>query len=334
MNDDRGLLETIAGDGRPLMILTALILLGCGAFAVFQAATGHFLPHDTAYLGMTAQQLCALHGCRILHFMIHDRISFGGVLIGIGVMYLWLCVFPLRCHESWAWWALAISGFAGFLSCLAYLGYGYLDTWHGAATLALLPIFVAGLLRTRTLRRERVARQRLDLRSGPGIGRALLLLSTLGIAAAGLTIMTVGMTRVFVPQDLEFMAVTAEEVRAVNAHLVPLIAHDRAGFGGALVSCGVAMFLAVLYGRPSRSLRQALALAGVFGFACAIGIHPIIGYTNLFHLAPAMMGCVVFAIGVVLSRPGAAKDPVMLPEIPRHSAPQDDASWRITSRLP
>src|SRR5256885_14365965 len=104
---------------------------------------------------MTAPQLCSLQGCRILHFMIHDRISFGGVLIAIGVLYLWLALVPLRRRESWAWWALALSGSTGFLSFLAYLGYGYLDTWHGAATLTLLPIFVVGLARTRGLRRER-----------------------------------------------------------------------------------------------------------------------------------------------------------------------------------
>jgi hypothetical protein len=47
--------------------------------------------------------------------------------------------------ESWSWWTLVCSGLAGFLSFLSYLGYGYLDTWHGAATLLLLPVFVAGL---------------------------------------------------------------------------------------------------------------------------------------------------------------------------------------------
>ena len=105
--------------------------MGCGAFAIFQAATGHFLPHDAAYLGMTASELCALHSCRILHFMIHDRVSFGGVLVAIGVLYMWLASFPLRRRESWAWWALALSSLAGFLSFLSYLGYGSLDsaTW-------------------------------------------------------------------------------------------------------------------------------------------------------------------------------------------------------------
>jgi len=187
---------------------------------------------------MSADQLCALDGCRILHFMIHDRISFGGVLVAEGVLYLWLAMFPMRRFESWAWWGLALSGLAGFLSFLAYLGYGYLDTWHGAGTLALLPLFGAGLFLARGLRRERVAPAAVDLRSAAGAGRALLLLSSTGIATAGLTIMTVGMTRVFVPQDLEFMRTTREAVGAINLHLVPLIAHDRAGFGGALVSFG------------------------------------------------------------------------------------------------
>ena len=300
-DDDRGLIATLAGDGRPLLYLAALILIGCGAFALFQSATGHFLPHDAAYLGMTAGELCKLHGCRILHFMVHDRVSFGGVLIAIGVMYLWLVEFPLRRRESWAWWALAISGGAGFLSFLAYLGYGYLDTWHGAGTLALLPVFLAGLARTRKFR-VKISRPRLDLRSRAGIGRALILMSTFGIAMGGLTISTVGITSVFVPQDLEFMGVTPTYLHSINSRLVPLIAHDRAGFGGALVACGLTMFLAALYGRPSRSLRQALALAGLAGFGTAIGIHPVVGYLSFTHLAPAVAGFLVFIAGLAMSQ--------------------------------
>jgi hypothetical protein len=283
------------------LILSAVLLIGSGAFAIFQAATGNFLPHDTVYLGMTASELCAIQGCRILHFMIHDRISFGGVLVAIGVLYLWLALFPLRRRESWAWWALALSSLAGFLSFLTYLGYGYLDTWHGAATLALVPLFVVGLARTRRLRRDAVAPNSLDLRSPRGIGRALLLLSSIGISVAGLTIMTVGMTSVFVPQDLEFMGMTRAAVSAINPHLVPLIAHDRAGFGGALASFGVAMFCCLLYARPSRALWQALTIAGVAGFGTAVGVHPAIGYLSVTHLGPAVLGCFVFAVGLALA---------------------------------
>ena len=318
MDDDRGFFETLL-TGRSLLILTALTLMGCGAFALFQAATGQFLPHDVDFLGLTAQQLCTLRGCRVVHFMMHDRVSFGGVLLAIGVMYLWLTEFPLRRGEGWAWWAIAASGGAGFLSFLAYLGYGYLDTWHGVATLTLAPIFLGGLYATRGLRREKVKPLPFDWRSLHGIGRVLLLASTAGIIAAGLTITTVGMTAVFVATDLEFMGISVRELRAFNDHLVPLIAH---------VSCGVAMFLAVFYGRPSRSLWQALALAGVFGFACAIGIHPIIGYTNLFHLGPAMMGCATFALGVILSRRDSEGSQSRSAEILRSA--QDDASSRVT----
>lgn len=93
MHDD-SFLRALIGDGRPALRLVAVILIGSGFFAIGQAATGQFLPHDTEYLGLTAKQLCSLHGCRIVHFMIHDRISFGGVLVAIGVMYLWLIEFP------------------------------------------------------------------------------------------------------------------------------------------------------------------------------------------------------------------------------------------------
>ena len=296
---DEGFFDTLLGDGRALFKLVALGLIGAGIFVVFQAATGHFLPHDTAYLGMDAKQLCNLHGCRIVHFMIHDRISFGGVLLAIGVMYLWLAEFPLRRGESWAWWAFVASGGSGFLSFLAYFGYGYLDTWHGAATVFLAPLFLLALWQTRDLRRVQVAPAKPDLRSRAGRGHALLLMSTLGIAAAGLVITTVGMTSVFVPQDLEFMDVKVADLRALNERLVPLIAHDRAGFGGALVSCGVAMFLAVLYGRLGRSLWQALAIAGFCGFSTAVGIHFVIGYTSVTHVAPAVVGCLAFFAGLI-----------------------------------
>jgi hypothetical protein len=299
----------LLGDGRPLLIVLSLVLIGVGLFAIFQAATGHFLPHDTAYLGMTAEQLCALHGCRIVHFMIHDRISFGGVLVAIGTMYLWLAFFPLRAGEAWAWWTFAVSGTVGFLSFLTWLGYGYLDTWHGLSTLALVPLYVWGLARTRPLLRGACGVRALFVPGEPmNRARLCLLLTTLGIVGGGLTIMTVGMTSVFVPQDLEFMRVDVATIRAINARLVPLIAHDRAGFGGGLASCGVAMFLAVWCSRMTRSLWQALAVAGTAGFVTAIGVHPAIGYLNMTHLGPAVFGGVVFAFGLVLAGKGMHAD--------------------------
>jgi hypothetical protein len=134
-----------------------------------------------------------------------------------------------------------------------------------------------------------------------GIGRACLLFTALGVTGAGLTILTVGMTAVFVPQDLAFLGVGVGELRALNPRLVPLIAHDRAGFGGALLSCGVAAIACIWCGRSSPSLWQVLFLAGIVGFVPAIGVHFAIGYTDAFHLAPAVTGAVLYSVGLVLT---------------------------------
>jgi hypothetical protein len=82
--------------------------------------------------------------------------------------------------------------------------------------------------------------------------------------------------------------------------MVPLIAHDRAGLGGALLSAGVALTACVWCGRPSRALWQILALVGVVGFTPAIGVHAAIGYTDPFHLAPAVSGTALFVAGLAI----------------------------------
>ena len=146
--DQTGLLTALVGDGRSLLVLVALGLIVSGIFALFLAATGTFLPHDVAFLGMQPSTLCGMHQCRIVHFMFHDRVAFGGTLMSIGTLYLWLVAFPLRLGEAWAWWTLLLSGSAGFLNFLSYLIYGYLDSWHAVATSVLLPLFIAGIWKT------------------------------------------------------------------------------------------------------------------------------------------------------------------------------------------
>ena len=304
------LLALLSGDGRPLIAVCGLILLFAGAFALFVAARGDFLPHDIAFLGMAPQELCAVHGCRVVHFMVHDRVAFGGALIAIGVVYLWLVAGPMDRGERWALEVLAASGVVGFASFLAYLGYGYLDNWHGAATTILAPLFVSGLVLTW----RRVAWVRDDRRwlarpewlaSWPErhcVGRGLLLFAAAGMLGGGLTILTVGMTCVFVPEDVAYLGVGRSELDALNPRLVPLIAHDRAGFGGAVCCCGVLLAGVVWRAELDRAARQALAVAGVAGFGTAILVHPAIGYTDWFHLAPAVGGAAVFTLGWWLTR--------------------------------
>ena len=308
MRDDRSLIGALIGDGRPLLVFTGLCLVLSGLFALFLSVTRHFLPHDVQFLGMMPDQLCAINECRIVHFMFHDRVSFGGAVIAIGILYLWLAEFPLRHRQAWSWWLFALSGILGFSSFLAYLGYGYLDTWHGIATLGLLPCFVIGLVRSFFLLAPPVRLQRLfratvrvPWATWFGIGRGCLLAAAFGLVAGGATIMVVGMTSVFVPQDLAYMGLSAEDLCAINPRLVPLIAHDRAGFGGAVCTCGVLIFFCVWCGSPSRSLWQALCWSGIAGYSTAIGVHPIIGYTDFSHLAPAVAGAVVFSLGLALT---------------------------------
>jgi hypothetical protein len=309
--DQRGLVSVLVGDGTPLLTLMSVALVLCGGFALFLSAEKQFLPHDMDFLQMTAEQLCGMNQCKIVHFMFHDRVSFGGALIAIGTLYLWLIMFPLRSGEGWAWWLLLVSGIAGFGSFLAYLGYGYLDTWHGVATLFLLPCMAIGLaLSYPTLKSGKSIRSLftpwapMRCRELYGAGRYCLAGVGVGMIAGGLTIMFVGMTSVFVSTDLDFLGMGAAQVAAVNRHLVPLIAHDRAGFGGAVATCGIIFLFSVVCGQPSRSLWEALAIAGAVGFVTTIGVHPIIGYTNAFHLGPALIGCVAFVAGMIcLKRP-------------------------------
>lgn len=288
--------------------LSAWILIVSGLVAILLGVSGRFLPHDEQFLGMSARELCALHGCRIVHFMIHDRVSFGGAVTAIGILYLWLAEAPLRRGQAWAWWALLLSGSVGFGSFFAYLGYGYLDSWHGLASLALLPCFLLGLVTPSHLINVQDGIDcllqpsvRWPLRSIAGFGRACLLAAAVGLVAAGFTMLVIGMTCVFVPQDLAYMGVRVEELHSLNPRLVPLIAHDRAGFGGAVCSCGVALLACVWCGTPSRRLWWVLALVGAVGFGTAIGIHPAVGYNDAVHLAPAVFGSITYLTGLLLT---------------------------------
>jgi hypothetical protein len=312
IDDDPGLLRELIGDGRPALTLTAVMLFVSGAFAIFLSIRREFLPHDVAFLGMTAEALCAIADCRIVRFMFHDRVAFGGTLIAVATLYLWLASFPLRQGHAWAWWAFVASGVLGFGSFLSYLGYGYFDSWHGTASLALLPVFVTGLVTSRSHATVRVTGwiTSADGRRAPRIlrgGRWGLLATGAGLAMAGFVILVIGTTEVFVAEDLGFIGQTREALDGINPRLVPLIAHDRAGFGGGLATTGVLLFICAWYAPPARAFHHAVLAAGAAGFGCAIGIHFVEGYVNPWHLAPAFAGAALFATSILCERSGSRR---------------------------
>jgi hypothetical protein len=297
MSDERGLAETVLGDGRFLIALTGISLLLSGGFAILQSVAGQLLPQDSHAIGMDSLQLMHAANVRLVGFMFHDRVAYGGCLVAIGSGYLWLTAFPMEKREAWVWWALLFSGSIGFLAFLTYLGQGYLDTWHGVATLFLLPVFGAGLWRSRPgCFSLRFIRKDVPKESGQfeRWGRILLGMCAVGIVLAGATIAIFGMTRVFVPSDLRFIGLQPAALAHISPMLIPLISHDRAGFGGGLCSIGSLLLFMARCAELNRSLPEIVAVMGAAGFGGAIGVHFAVGYLDFLHLLPAFMGFLLF----------------------------------------
>jgi len=169
--------------------------------------------------------------------------------------------------------------------------------------LFLLPVFVAGVWRSRPAHLERPwARARWQ--SGGNRfekwGRVVLSLTALGLMLAGATIAIFGMTTVFVPSDLRFIGLDPSMLRRISPMLIPVISHDRAGFGGGLCSIGIFLLFTALNAELNRSLVEIVALMGCAGFGCAIGVHFVVGYVEMLHLLPAFVGCALFLLAAVL----------------------------------
>lgn len=306
MNSQSGIYKFFVKDGIGPFLLLGISLIFGGIFLLVQSYLGNFLPHDIEALGMNAQQLTFFKEGRILNFMFHDRVSFGGALVTVGILYLWVALFPLRKKEKWAWYVLLSSGIYGFGSFMTYIGYDYYDTWHGVGTIALLPIFVLGLIYS--YQEEKLEgkefwnyKSKFGYQTKSKFGYSLLLFTGLGMFLGGITIMIVGMTTIFVPQDLEYMQISLCGLENVNANLIPVIAHDRASFGGGLATIGIMFTSIIWFSNATRILWETSALAISIGFYCAIGIHFIIGYLNFWHLAPAYFGLIVFKLGLYLT---------------------------------
>jgi hypothetical protein len=232
-----------------------------------------------------------------MDFMVHDRISWGGSLFAVGVLYIWLIAFPLASMQRWAWATITFTGLVGFASFLSHLPTGYLDSWHGLGTLLLIPVFFIGVVRTGSEVR------RVPNRPDPPVrvrwGRRLVVATGAGLAASGLIIMIIGMTVTFVPSDLEFIGLTSDAIAGINDRLVPLVAHDRIGFAGGVVVSGALIALIALYGE-GRASREAVTVAGLAGFGSALAVHFSVGYTDFLHLAPNLVGPLALGTGLAL----------------------------------
>ncbi len=286
-------------------------LMGCGMLfgsllALIIAATQVVLPYDEAFLGMGRAELSAINP-RLLAFMAHDRVTLAGTMVAIGVMYVGLSVFGVRRGLHWARQAVFLSAFTGFASFFLFLGFGYLDIFHAFVTGALLQLLLLGVyarLGTYTPVTRPDARGDRAWRLGLW-GQLLLVIHGFALLGAGAVISIIGVTHVFVHEDLEFMRTTADALLTANPRLVPLVAHDRATFGGMLLAGGWVFLLPALWGyrRGASWLWWTLLIAGLSAYAAALGVHYAVGYMGLKHLLPAFGGLALFLLGLILSYP-------------------------------
>jgi dihydroorotate dehydrogenase len=154
-------------------------------------------------------------------------------------------------------------------------------------------------------------------------GQLLFVIQGAALLVAGATILRIGMTTVFVPEDLEFMRTSAAELLGAHPQLVPLVAHDRATFGGMLIACGIATLLPALwgFGRGQAWLWWALMIAGTAAYCATMDVHWVVGYHSLKHLLPAIGGlALLWAAGALSYAYVAAPDPALEAEWRRRLA--------------
>jgi len=287
-----------------MLLLGVGMLLG-GAIAWLLAATVVVLPYDIRFLGIGHDAIQRLNE-RLLPFMSHDRMTLAGTMVSIGVMYVGLAGWGMRRRLHWARMAAMTSGAVGFSGFFLYLGYGYFDPLHAAVSAALLPMFLLAMRDRKDEPSRRKPNDANDARWRRALyGQLAFVAVGVGLTVGGLAIAGVGVTHVFVPSDLAFLDTLVPHLHEANPRLVPVIAHDRAGFGGALFSDGLAVLMTALWGlqQGEKWIWRMLLLAGLPGFAAGLDVHWSIGYTDFLHLLPVYALAVLYSVGLVCLYP-------------------------------
>ncbi|MBK6770201.1 MAG: hypothetical protein IPG72_14560 [Ardenticatenales bacterium] len=285
-------------------VLIGLVMTVAGITVGGVAVTAVVLPYDLRWVGLDRTALAGVNP-RLLAFMTHDRVSLPGTMVSLGQLYTSLAWFGIRRGVHWAERALGASTVAGLASFFLFLSHGYLDPLHAVLSGVIAVLYVLG---RRWPARSPADVPLPDLHNDRAWRRAVtgqlsLVMLALGLVGAGLTIAFLGGSRVFVATDLVFMDTTAAHL-ATTPRLLPLIAHDRAGLGGALVADGLALAGLVLWGfrRGARWVWWTILIGGLPGFAAALGIHVSIGYLDLGHLAPVGVAVGLYTVGLVACR--------------------------------
>ncbi|MCM3246082.1 hypothetical protein M3598_25460 [Cytobacillus oceanisediminis] len=296
------------------MCLLGIGMIVGGIIAWIIALTSVLLPYDEAFLGMQTDEIKDIYP-QLIEFMSHDRTTLAGTMISIGILYFILGRFGLRYELHWAKTALLASGIVGFISFFLYLGHGYFDPLHALAAVLLLPMFILAMR----------SKGNQTLKGQPNLvndrnwllaqwGQLMFVILGIAFAIGGLTISYVGITDVFVKEDLCYLQIPTDQLIQTNKRLLSLIAHDRAGFGGALFSNSIALLATALWGiqQGKRWIWWMFLLGGFPGFFGAFSVHWMIGYNDFIHLLPAYFAVALYAAGLVLLFPYLMGDPKII----------------------
>lgn len=281
------------------------IMIG-GSIALVFSMTWIILPYDEAFLGLLRSDILNYNPF-ILNFMAHDRMTLAGTMISGGVIYMQLAKYGVKFGLHWARKAINIAGIVGFLGILLFIGYGYFDWLHAIFWLILLPFFIMGYVTTKDANHSPKGENLYNHSQWKKglIGQLLFIILGFSLTIGGIIISIIGTTSVFVPTDLLYICLSPEMLNDFNNRLIPLIAHDRAGFGSALISVGLLVLTLSLWGfrEGDRFVWWTLTLGAIPAFLSGLATHFVIGYTSFIHLLPAYFALLLYIAGVVLSAP-------------------------------
>lgn len=297
--------ETATHEGWQWYWWFGFIMALAGALALLVSMTVVVLPYDEHFLRLTREELMAINP-RIYRFMQHDRMTVAGTMISGGVIYMQLARHGVQRGLHWAKLTINVAGITGFLGILLFLGFGYFDWLHGLLWLILLPLFLKGFQASKSLNEQPKSANRINHAAWKRSLYGQLAFVSLGAALAvgGIVISLIGLTGVFVSTDITYICMPAEQMNAINDRLIPVIAHDRAGFGSALFSVGLLVLLLALWGfrQGEKWVWQTFLFGGIPAFSAGISVHYLIGYTTFIHLLPAFIGLALYGIGLWFSK--------------------------------
>ncbi|WP_409252169.1 dihydroorotate dehydrogenase [Bacillus sp. SCS-153A] len=276
------------------------IFLG-GVLALVFSLTSIVLPYDEMFLGMKKEDIWT-YNKRIMLFMAHDRMTLAGTMISGGIVYMTLAKYGVRHGLKWAKQATDTAAIVGFLGIFSFIGFGYFDWLHLLFWLVLLPFYIAGFIKTKEIRGTPSSANRRNHRVWKVslFGQFLFVLLGFSFVLGGIIISLYGVTSVFVPTDLLYLCMTPEMLESFNERLIPVIAHDRAGFGSALLSVGLLVLLMALWGfhQGNKWMWWTFLLGGLPAFIAGIYVHFAIGYTSFIHLLPAYFAILLYIGGL------------------------------------